>query len=288
MLKFVFRSTLLYIILITSACLSVSEQELVLSSSADLRTDTTHCPTKPKLTKLDKSVKATGFTLVSWNIYKQNKTGWAEDLLILNNSSDFILLQEAYLTPELENFLETSDKNWDMVSAFRYQSVHSGVMTIASVPVQAICAQQINEPLLRLPKTSLITYYPINNTQDSLLVANIHAINFTLNTKRFSEQLLHLKEVLARHTGPIVFAGDFNTWSDQREIVLNQLIGAEELGLHKVEFTSNKAMLAWGHRLDHIFFRGLKIVKAEIIPVESSDHYPLKVQFEFIPENHSE
>ena len=149
-------------------------------------------------------------------------------------------------------------------------------------PPQASCAQRVYEPLALLPKSSLLTYYPIKNTQQTLLVANIHAINFTLGTGRFTQQLMEIKALLAQHSGPIVFAGDFNTWSDQREELLDQIIGDEKLGLLKVEFVSTVETLAWGHRLDHIFFRGLKVISAEIIPVESSDHYPLKVRFEFV------
>ena len=123
-------------------------------------------------------------------------------------------------------------------------------------PPQASCAQRVYEPLALLPKSSLLTYYPIKNTQQTLLVANIHAINFTLGTGRFTQQLLEIKEILAQHSGPIVFAGDFNTWSDQREAVLDQIIGDKKSGLLKVEFTSTVEHLAWRRRLDHIFFRG--------------------------------
>ena len=202
----------------------------------------------------------------------------------MSNTSNFILLQEAYLTEELNQLLKTSGQQWDMISAFQYRGIHAGVMTIADIPSLARCAERSTEPLAFLPKSSLITYYPVKNHRYNLLVANIHAINFTVGIEEFTQQLKQIKAVLAHHKGPIVFGGDFNTWSDRREIALDELIGTEELGLLKVEFVSKEAVLVWGHRLDHIFFRGLKIIKAEIIPVESSDHYPLKVQFEFVYE----
>ena len=275
---------LILVILVTSGCFSVSDQEQLLSSSREIRTDDPYCSGETTLATIEATLHETGFTLVSWNIYKENIDGWKKDLLALSNTSDLILLQEAYLTQALKQFLETNEQDWDMISAFRYRGIHAGVMTMGDIPSQASCAQRIKEPLAFLPKSSLITYYPIKNSQHTLLVANIHAINFTLGIEEFSEQLLQIKVVLARHKGPIVLAGDFNTWSDQREVALDQLIGAEELGLLKVEFVSNIAKLVWGHRLDHIFFKGLKVINAEIIPVESSDHYPLKVQFEFVPE----
>ena len=285
MLRILFKpSLLLLILLLTSGFFSISDQEQLLSNSGKIRTNDPPCPQELVLETSEEALHETGFTLISWNIYKQNKAGWMQELLNLSNSSDLILLQEAYLTDELNQFLETNEQDWDMISAFRYRGIHTGVMTIADIPSRASCAQRVNEPFVYLPKSSLITYYPISNAQRPLLVANIHAINFTLGVKEYSKQLLKIKAVLAQHKGPIVLAGDFNTWSDQRETALDQLIGAEDLGLLKVEFISDVAMLVWGHRLDHIFFRGLKVVNAEIIPVESSDHYPLKVQFEFIPE----
>lgn len=272
------------VILLTSGCFSVSEHEQLLSSSGIIRTDNPNCPGSTVLNNTSTALDKQGFTLVSWNIYKENKADWQQDLLTLSNTSDFILLQEAYLTDALNQLLKTSGRQWDMISAFRYRGIHAGVMTIGNIPSLARCAQRSTEPVAFLPKSSLITYYPIKNQPYNLLVANIHAINFTVGIEKFTQQLKQIKAVLARHKGPIVFGGDFNTWSDQREIVLDQLIGTEELGLLKVEFISNEAVLIWGHRLDHVFYRDLKIVKAEIIPVESSDHYPLKVQFEFVPE----
>ena len=272
------------VILLTSGCLSVSDQEQLLSSSGGIRTDNPPCTEQTTLATIEARLNQPGFTLVSWNIYKQNNAGWEQDLLALSNASELVLLQEAYLTQALQKFLVTTQQDWNMISAFRYRGIHAGVMTIADIPPLASCAQRTTEPLAFIPKSALITYYPISNSQHSLLVANIHAINFTLGIEEFSAQLQKIKIVLAQHQGPIVFAGDFNTWSDQREVALDQLVGTEELGLLKVEFVSNVAMLVLGHRLDHIFFRDLKVISAEIIPVESSDHYPLKVQFEFVPE----
>ena len=283
MLNIFFRfNVLIFTILITSGCFSISKQEQLLSNSEKIPTSHPHCFVDITWSNSGKTLNETGFTLVSWNIFKGNKKGWMQDLLLLSNESDLILLQEAYLTQELSQFLETNGHEWEMISAFRYRGVHAGVMTMGYTPPQASCAQRVYEPLVLLPKSSLVTYYPIRNTQQTLLVANIHAINFTLGTGRFTEQLMGIKALLAQHKGPIVFAGDFNTWSDQREAVLDQIIGDEKLGLQKVEFVSTVQTLVWGHRLDHVFFRGLKVISAEIIPVESSDHYPLKVHFGFI------
>ena len=279
-----FSYSLLFVItLVFNGCFSISHQKQLLSSSGSIRTDDRLCTEQNNTPEIDAALDEAGFTLVSWNIFKENKNGWRQDLLALSNESDLILLQEAHLTQALIQLLERTGQDWEMISAFRYQGIHTGVMTMGHVPSQASCAQRINEPIVRLPKSSLISYFPIKNTQQTLLVANIHAINFTPGIDRFTEQLMEIKTVLAEHKGPIVFAGDFNTWSNQRQTVLNGIIGIGELNLNKVEFINSFPILFWGHRLDHVFFRGLRVVKAEAISVKSSDHYPLKVLFEFVP-----
>ena len=185
MLKFFFRfNFLIFTLLITSGCFSISDQEQLLSNSEKITTGDPHCFEDITWTISGKTLNETGFTLVSWNIFKGNKKGWMQDLLLLSHSSDLILLQEAYLTQTLSQFLETTGHDWEMISAFRYQGIHAGVMTMGHIPPQATCAQRVYEPLVLLPKSSLVTYYPIKNTQQTLLVANIHAINFTLGTGR--------------------------------------------------------------------------------------------------------
>ncbi|NOQ63505.1 MAG: endonuclease/exonuclease/phosphatase family protein [Methyloprofundus sp.] len=268
-------------LLLISGCFSIPQQEQLLSN-IEKTSNAKHCFSSAIQASHTQPLKHTKLTLISWNAYKGTKVGWSQDLLNLSQHSDFILLQEAYLSDDLKQWLERSDYNWDMVTAFRYQGIAAGVMTLSRTPVNSTCVQRSVEPWLRLPKSSLISYYPIENSQQSLLVANIHAINFTLGTARFSQQLEAIKKRLLAHQGPIIFAGDFNTWSESREQVLQDIIEKTPLNLLKVEFTSAVETLGFGHRLDHIFFRGIKIVSAEILPLDSSDHYPLKIQFELL------
>lgn len=241
LLKF---NLIVLIILLTSGCFSVSDHEQLLSSTREIQTDNPDCPGTTVINNAGSVLDKQGFTLVSWNIYKENKAGWQQDLLALSNSSDFILLQEAYLTDALSQLLKKSGQQWDMISAFQYRGIHAGVMTIADLSSLARCAEKSTEPLAYFPKSSLVSYFPVENQPYNLLIVNIHAINFTLGIEEFTQQLKQIKAVLARHKGPIVFGGDFNTWSDQREIALDELIGTEELGLLKVEFVSKEAVLA--------------------------------------------
>src|SRR5262245_33064538 len=54
------------------------------------------------------------------------------------------------------------------------------------------------EPITRIPKAVVVTTYPISGSFESLLVANVHALNFTLGTTRLREQL----EAVAEHGAP--------------------------------------------------------------------------------------
>jgi endonuclease/exonuclease/phosphatase (EEP) superfamily protein YafD len=276
---FILLSLILALTLTHSGCVSVSTKEQILSSSGEIRSDDPDCNEPAIATHIGTELNNEGFTLVSWNIFKENKPGWKEELQLLREHTDLILLQEAFLTPEFAELLASENIKWEMISAFSYQDSHAGVMTIGSIPALASCAQRAHEPLIYIPKSSLISYFSIKGQQQTLLVANIHAINLTLGVDRFTEQLEEIIAVLAEHQGPIIFAGDFNTWSNQRMHVLTQLTG--KLGLDKVEFKGSSPIRFYGQHLDHIFFRGMHLQQAKAIPVDSSDHYPLQAHFIF-------
>ncbi len=278
------RFTLSLIALVAAAlsitsCFSVSKRDQILSSSGEIRHDDPQCAEQKVNTGVRKALNEEGFTLTRWNIYKQNNDGWHRDLKTLSDKSDLVLLQEAYLTQELTQLLGITQEEWEMISAFRYKGVHAGVMTASDIPSVASCAQRIIEPLAQLPKSSLVSYFPIKGQVQTLLVANIHAVNFTPGLERFTRQLQEIKTIMAKHDGPIVFAGDFNTWSESRMDVLNELTA--DLDMKKVEFIDSAPVEMLGSHLDHIFFRGLTLDDAKAISVESSDHYPLTANFRF-------
>lgn len=265
--------------LLTTSCFSVSKRDQILSSSGAIRHDDPQCAERQTDPQSQKALNKEGFTLTSWNIYKQNNDGWRKDLNALSKKSDLMLLQEAYLTQELTQLLGITQEEWEMISAFRYQGIHAGVMTASDIPSIASCAQRIIEPLAQLPKSSLISFFPIQGRSETLLVANIHAINFTPGLERFTSQLEEIKSVMSKHTGPMVFAGDFNTWSQSRMDVLNEL--TSELGMEKVEFADSEPVKMFGSHLDHIFFSGMTLDDATAVAVDSSDHYPLTAKFKF-------
>ncbi|MDW1872991.1 endonuclease/exonuclease/phosphatase family protein, partial [Vibrio sp. Vb0598] len=143
-------------------------------------------------------------------------------------------------------------------------------------PVKA-CAYTSKEPWLRLPKSALYSQYRLSNGE-SLAVINVHAINFTVGTEEYTSQLSALETLLKQHSGPIVFAGDFNSWSEYRITAMKQAL--REANLREVQFSpDHRTQFITGLPLDHVFYRGLTLKNAKAPQSDASDHNPLLVSF---------
>lgn len=212
-----------------------------------------------------------------WNIYKQQKNDWQTALNILTTSSDLVLLQEASLTAELKQFVIDKSYSAELVRAFDVFDTSAGVLTLAKESSEKVCAHTAIEPWLRLPKSALLSEYALSNGQ-TLIVINIHAINFTLGTEDYKNQIEALSQEVQAHGGPLIIAGDFNSWSDDRLATLQQQV--KPLRLKEVIFTPDERMrFITGLPLDHIFYRGLEVKEAHSTKSNASDHNPLQVSF---------
>ena len=214
---------------------------------------------------------------MTWNLFKERKGHWSEDYARLSRGQDIILLQEARLTPALRASLEQSGYRWSMTHAFDYQGAANGVLTAGRSPTSGACMSRMVEPLIRIPKSVLLARFPLDRSGEELLVANLHAINFTPGAARYRSQLDSLAQTMAAHTGPMVLAGDFNDWSQRREAILSLL--AQRLHLVPVQLTGDARRRYWGRPVDHVFYRGLEVVRAQAVKVTSSDHNPVLVRF---------
>lgn len=271
MLKSLTVSTLAISLL--SGCITVPEQVQLTHNGKAATICKADVSTSVDSTPLDTS----GFSLTSWNIYKSKLIGWDKDLDNLHQQSDLLLLQEAHLKPGFMDWLDKNSLDWAMAHAFTLSGSWSGVLTIGKVPQLSPCAQRIHEPYLHLPKTVLISYFPLQGHTESLMVANIHGVNFTLGSNDLSAQLQAIQEVMNQHSGPIILAGDFNTWNNRRLNTVNKL--AARHSLHPVNFTIKQPVGHFGHQLDHIYYRGLIPLHSYVTELKSSDHYPLTVTF---------
>lgn len=218
-----------------------------------------------------------GFRLMNWNTLKGRKKGWAEDFQKLSRNTDILILQEAYLSAVLKKMLDQEKYQWDMTAAFDYREITAGVLTAARTAPNFTCSFRQTEPLTRIPKSVLITRYPLSGTDRELLIANIHAVNFTMGGTAFQKQIDRLENILACHQGPIIVSGDFNTWTNSRMSRINVM--AEHLELRAVIFDENRRSKFLGQFIDHVYYHELEAISVEIPLVTTSDHNPLTVVF---------
>lgn len=215
--------------------------------------------------------------LVSWNIYKQKRDGWQNELQELIPRHDIVLLQEAFLEPSLLQLLEGEELYWQFNNSFSYFGVATGVLTASHTAPSHSCGVRIKEPITGLPKTLLISKYQLGDATPPLMVANLHGINLTTGTKTYEKQFMILYQLLKRHQGPLIVAGDFNNWSRERMAIVEAF--KERMDLLQVELGSTNRTLFFGRAVDHFLYRGLTLQEKKTTPTESSDHNPFEVIF---------
>ncbi len=215
--------------------------------------------------------------LLNWNIAKGVKHGWHNDLRHLSQDKDLVIIQEAALGGALEEVF-SEHRHRAFSPGFRNKMHQTGVMTASRVAPLNAHSFRHTEPIIRTPKATLITEYALQDTDKTLMVVNIHAVNFTIGTRIFTAQLDRVYKVLLQHDGPILFCGDFNTWRQQRVKRLQQLI--ESLSLRAIDFEQDRRKHSLGLPLDHVFYRGLIPNRVESQCVTSSDHNPISVSLD--------
>jgi endonuclease/exonuclease/phosphatase (EEP) superfamily protein YafD len=272
--------------LILAGCVSVPAQQAVLADKplAQAAESSASCNGETIVQNLQGAgisdspgLDPDSISVLNWNIYKGQRDNWAADFRRYSDRHDVMTIQEAHLVDDLKSILDDDRKYWTLNAAFNYQDKATGVMTASRVKPVYSCGQRTVEPLIRLPKTSLISYYPVAGMNENLLVANVHGINFSLGVGAYKEQIGKLYSVIRNHTGPVVLAGDFNTWNDERMQIVDDL--ARRLSLESLDYTNHNRTSTFGNALDHVFYRGLEPVEQETWHVTSSDHNPTRVVF---------
>lgn len=229
----------------------------------------------------DNALDPDAIRILVWNIHKEADAGWQEDLTRLAKANDVLLLQEVTLLDPLQDVLQAAGLRWVLASSFIYESNDIGVLTATRVVPVANCTQRVVEPLILIPKSTVISWLRVGRATQTLAIANVHAINFTLTLDAYREQFAALVEVLAEHRGPIVLAGDFNTWSAVRFAVVREV--AARLGLIEITYADDRRALFLGRHVDHVFVRGLDVVASSASTVTSSDHNPIEVVLRLPP-----
>lgn len=223
------------------------------------------------------------FSVLVWNIHKAKKTGWATDFPRLTLGKDLVLLQEVFLRPAmLRMLLQSPGLRWDLAAGFtrRLHDIDVGVMTGSRAePTDLFFLRSpFHEPVVRLPKMAIGTRYRLAQCERELLVLNVHAINF-VRINKFKHQMRQLEKEIDAHDGPVLLAGDFNTWLASRTAFLQDMTA--NLCMDLAIFEPDRRSRCLGRALDHVFVKGLKIVSASChYDILSSDHQPLELVLE--------
>jgi len=159
----------------TAGCIRIPEESWIIShrSPFETRKQTADCTAAclnqsiseqvgvsqmaPTQTIRTTELNSDGFSLVSWNIFKGRKKGWAEDFQKLSRNTDIFILQEAYLSASLKKMLHQEEYHWDMTAAFEYRQIETGVLTASRTAPNFTCTFRETEPITRFPKSVLIT-----------------------------------------------------------------------------------------------------------------------------------
>jgi endonuclease/exonuclease/phosphatase (EEP) superfamily protein YafD len=230
-------------------------------------------------------------TVVNWNAQKASDPQFQEDLqtLIDWQKPDIVFLQEAHV-----ELLKVKEIGGYFANGWSYPwpgGITIGVLTLSKVPPKEVrpIHSKYREFFVTAPKVSLTTEHLLPNGE-TLLAVNVHLLNFERwGVMKLRSQLEELESIMEQHSGPIIMAGDFNTWNQKRLSLVKEL--AEDLQLTEVTDVPSgrttgdmhSGCLNWlfGIKkdlpLDRVYYRGFEDHSAQLLSYDSSDHKAIKV-----------
>lgn len=227
------------------------------------------------------------FVLVVWNVHKRTDSVFFAELadLVDSTQADLIMLQEFTSSHPERAAASLKERPWALSANLRTGSHHAetGIYTASmSLLGSEAFLSQGKEPLLGTRKPTLATYHTMGS--DTLLAINLHALNFSLSLDGFRQQMGCVAELAAAHGGPVVAAGDFNTWSATRQRVADSILGSASLVRLDFRAGEKRKRRAFGHALDHVYY-GPGFLRPDTAAIDaparyrSSDHTPLVAGF---------
>lgn len=255
----------------TSASIEQKDTPYLVNSSIG------ECPQQARNLARDFRALPVEFSFVNWNIYKQNNAGLNAQLNEFAENYDVLALQEVKMGFLLNRLFSRHQLSWSHVEAFSVYERPIGVLTAAKVSPLYACKNTLSEPWIRFPKSTLMTTYAWQGSQNPLLIVNLHAINFTLGADEFNEQLSAAISAVKLHEGPVIVAGDFNTWTNKRLFILQTL--TKDADLFPISYSDDVRTVSFGNPIDAIYYRGLRQLSGTSMETDASDHNPLVARF---------
>ena len=223
------------------------------------------------------------FSVLVWNIHKENQQSSFQEKLteiLHKRPSDFILFQEVKYPKETPYSFE--NYSYAIASNIETSKNIFGVLTAAQVAFEKIDSRLSTKREMGITtcKSQLISQHRLSNGE-LLNMVNLHAINF-VSLRSFTLELEKIKIELLQYSGAMIIGGDFNNWSTKRVKVLEAF--QKDLLLQKADIDEyHHIKHVFSKPLDHIFYRGITLIKAEAIDTkEVSDHNPIYARFNTI------
>jgi endonuclease/exonuclease/phosphatase (EEP) superfamily protein YafD len=227
----------------------------------------------------------TSIKVLVWNVKKAEMKPWQEEFNRFGKDRDLYLIQEAYQDDLFNTTLAMfSEVRWDMGISFLYRlyndtATGNMIGSVAEPSFVKVMHTIDLEPGVSTPKATTYAKYPIENSEQELLVISVHGINLT-SYGSFERHILQARAEIEKHTGPVLFAGDFNTRTAARTKYLMKVV--KELKLTPVEFKNPECRMRFKltpYYLDHSFVRDLKVKNAQVeCDSHGSDHHPMMLE----------
>lgn len=236
------------------------------------------------------ALPASYIKMLVWNIHAGKDQLFTRDFSELSRGQHLVILQEADLHNDLKDsllpkdFLYTHARSYISPLSKKLKGVATG--SVSAVSVTRALRSPVNEFGVTTPKAVLLQTFKVANKKDQLLVVNVHAINFVTN-EMFRAHINQIVKAIKAHKGPIVAAGDFNTWNEGRLKDLD--VAMYTLGLSRVSLGIGRSQFPnlgrWfgvqtGGPFDQIYARGIEVRFKEVhASIHSSDHKPMEMHF---------
>ncbi|AZZ35317.1 hypothetical protein CIK05_00365 [Bdellovibrio sp. qaytius] len=237
--------------------------------------------TSPSLVRFSKNiVPLTNSTIevLTWNVLKFKRENSFSDFTNLANKADIAFVQEAVHSNDLQNqTAQNIPMDWTFFKSFCREYGASGVQIGSRFPqleTEAVLAPAL-EPVVNTPKVT--GFATIEISGHKVLLISIHGLNANKGLD-FEKHIDQVVGVASKFEGPIIWAGDFNTWNPLRIAYLKSK--GESIGMTLLVPETDSRKL----KLDHILVRGFKMKSVQVLDTYvSSDHWPVRAELEFSP-----
>jgi endonuclease/exonuclease/phosphatase (EEP) superfamily protein YafD len=231
------------------------------------------------------SIDPENIDVLVWNTYKAQNPSWQADYEMLSAGKDISVLQECFMMPVMKYTLESDQEmHYKFATSFIYKK--SGIATGTCTGSTVMPAHFHHEKTKDVevagftPKVLLLTEYPLTDRQDTLLVINIHALNSVPAIVLWRHIKLAQNDI-EKHRGPVIYGGDFNTWSPLKVWVVKRFM--KKMNMQEVEFPNGgERMRASVTKLviDYIFTRGLSVKESWVWGnLQGADHKAMTATF---------